>query len=86
LRRWATTRSDGDTTKSSYLPRSVSSGIARNYIAAPWRAAWFATNRERLEAERRERHAERMASWRALMKQHKPTLARTRRALRQKAA
>jgi hypothetical protein len=51
---------------------------------AEWRKAWYAANAERLEAERRERHAEWIASYKASLRQHKATLARNRRALKRK--
>jgi hypothetical protein len=52
---------------------------------AAWSAAWYAANRERLEAERKKAHAARMAQWRANMKRNRETMAANRRALERKA-
>jgi hypothetical protein len=49
-------------------------------------AAWYAANKDRLEAERREAHAARMAEWRESMRQNRETMARNRRRMEAKSA
>jgi len=51
---------------------------------AAWREAWLKEHREELEAERRRKHAEWIAQWRASMAQRKRQIARNRRALEAK--
>jgi hypothetical protein len=51
---------------------------------AEWRGAWFAANRDRLEAERHERRVAWRAKWRASDRQRERTIAANRRRLQKK--
>jgi len=51
---------------------------------AAWSAAWYAANRDRLEAERREAIAAHNAALRAGVRRRKATMAANRRALERK--
>jgi hypothetical protein len=46
-----------------------------------WLEAWLAEHRDELEAERRRKHAEFMAEWRASLRRRQKQIARNRRAL-----
>jgi hypothetical protein len=49
-----------------------------------WHEAWLREHHDELKAERRRKHAEWMAEWRASMAQRKRQIARNRRALEAK--
>jgi hypothetical protein len=46
-----------------------------------WHEAWLREHHDELEAERRRKHAEWMAEWRASMRRNREQIARNRRAL-----
>jgi hypothetical protein len=49
-----------------------------------WEAAWLREHRDEIEAERRRKHAEWMAEWRANIRRRREQIARNRRQIDRK--